>query len=83
MRVHKVYLTFFCIGNYVYYTVANELNRPFKILKRKIGDENPPIYDKEIHVDSDSTHYLDIGVSKDKVRKYFLQFRTSPLTLTI
>ena len=57
-------------GEYIYYCVADKLNRPHKIFKRKIGDSQPQLKDTVIHEDEDPTHYIDIGVSKDK--KYFI-----------
>ena len=43
------------------------MNRPYQIIKRKIGD---PSTDQVLYTDSDPTHYIDIGVSKDK--KYLI-----------
>ena len=54
-------------GEYLYYVEADKLNRPCKIIKRRVGDPNS---DKVLHTDDDPTHYLDIGISKDK--RYFI-----------
>lgn len=50
-------------GTHVYYVQADELNRPFQIAKRKIGY---PTKDVVLYTDDDPTHYLDIGISKDR-----------------
>lgn len=49
--------------------MADKLNRPYKIMKRNIEKSNSEP-DVLIHQDDDSTHYVEIGVSKDK--KFFI-----------
>lgn len=55
-------------GDFVYYCVADTLNRPYKIMKRNLNSRI--LKDKVIVEDHDQTHYLEIGVSKDK--EYFI-----------
>ena len=53
-------------GKYIYYVEADELNRPYQIRKRIIGSRFNQKFDTILHTDNDQTHYIDIGVSKDK-----------------
>ncbi|CAI2386107.1 unnamed protein product [Moneuplotes crassus] len=55
-------------GDFLYYCIADSLNRPYKIMKRNLKSKF--LKDKVIVEDHDDTHYLEIGLSKDK--KYFI-----------
>ena len=49
----------------LYYVELNEHNRPYKVKRRAVSAAPDP---KEwtIFIDDDPTHYIDIGISKDK-----------------
>jgi protease II len=49
-------------NNLIIYVEMDEHNRPYKVKSRDLssGDE------KELFVDNDATHYVDIALSKDK-----------------
>lgn len=50
----------------VYFVDMNEHNRPYRIRSKTVGSKVENI----VFVDDDPTHYVDIGISKDK--KYLI-----------
>ena len=62
LRLDSVGQIEFGCGNTVFYTETDSQNRPFKVVRLDIdtGDS------KSVFVDDDPTHYIDIGVTKDK-----------------
>ena len=49
----------------LYYVELNEINRPYKVMRKVIGGPTDQ-QDTVIFIDDDPTHFVDIAVSKDK-----------------
>ncbi|EFA75529.1 oligopeptidase B [Heterostelium album PN500] len=56
------------LNNDIYYTIPNELNRPYRIYKRQIGSNQP---DELIYEELDDQYFLDVVKSKDGKYLFF------------